>query len=247
MKGPWPFEAEVLGDVTAGTPAAITITAAPVDDQEYLRERLHLVVASFSDLANCGGFSGDSIRPQNSSARLAVGKPELIENRMTWRSERLAVDPQSMASLFNLFEGCDSPPVSVKVSSDAGARTIAVETNRYPAVTSQIPFELEYDVATRNIDLEVIFPSPLSSETGAVVIKTLLAWRLVGFLGGFRRYNLHPLESNFFPVGEPEITGDTVSMSLEKSTIHDGALDSLINTLVWVSEAVAPIQKVTLV
>lgn len=247
MKGPWPFEAEVLGDVAAGASAAITITAAPVDDQEYLRERLHLAVASFSDLANRGGFSGDSIRPRNSSARLTAGKPELIENRMTWRWERLSVDPQSMAALFNLFEGCESPPVSVRISSNAGERAAVIETNRYPAAGSGIPFELEYDVATRNIDLEVVFPSPLSSESGTAVIKTLLAWRLVGFLGGFRKYDLHPLESNFFPVGEPEIIGDAVSMSLEKSTIHHGALESLINTLVWISETVAPIERVTLV
>ena len=92
--------------------------------------------------------------------------------------------------------------------------------------------------------MEVVFPVPLAANVHDLVVDPVGNWSLVGFLGGFRTADLAPLESNFLPVGEPEIVLDDLSFSLEKSTAHLAAFDSLANVLAWVSETVTPIEEV---
>jgi hypothetical protein len=246
MSAGWPFETVVSGNPASGGRCAIQVAGATTEDNVKMRDQYHLAVASFADLANYGGLAGDILSPQASCARPAPAKPESPSPALTWRLEQMAIDPRALSVLLNMLEGCDLPPRFVTVVAHDAGQTITLAPDAYPPMTPQIPFALEYDVTTRNMDLEIVFPRPVSGEKSERIIDALLAWRLVGFLGGFRRPELHPLESNFFPAEEPETIEDTIVMSIEKMTLDVAAFDSLVNTLVWIDSMITPIEQASL-
>jgi hypothetical protein len=240
----WLWPVEIAGDVRTGQFASLLISAVGLADA-MVRGRLRLAVNSFADLANCGGLGGASLKPTRSWARLLTdGEPDVKAGTALWRFSSLAVDPRALAVMLNLLEGTGDAIRLVRLRTGGPDVVQALAVDDYPAVTGALPFRFDSELTSRNVDVEVIFPGTLAANLHESVIDPVDAWSLVGFLGGFRTADLPPLESNFLPVSEPEIILDALSFSLEKSTAHLAAFDSLANVLALVSDTVTPIEEV---
>lgn len=242
----WPFQVEISGDVRLGNAAAVYVQTSQAVDGTPLKH-LHLCFTSFGELANRGGLGGTTIPLTQGCAHLTQEPLPLVRGlELVWRFRALAVDPRALAVLLNMIEGAELPIQRVQIVAPGPDVTSSLRVEEYPALSSAIPFRLRNQIASRNIDVEILFSQSLDPALLERVAGPLRAWRLVAILGGFRREELRPMESNFIPLTEPELLADQLSFSLEKNTAHDAAFDSLVNVLAWLAHTGIPVEEVSL-
>lgn len=229
----WPYPVTVDGDVSAGGPATVTIAfhgAAP--SEVYTATRY--AIETFAALATAGGLGGDQVDPLRSTAALASTAPLPGGRRVAWDFTAIAIDPRGLAVLFDMLTLLAPGIHSVTVQAQGTGPRSPFGSADLPPRWRIVPFGLDDDRTSKNVELRIEFASPLTPADEEIVVDAVGVWLDAGSVQGYRDWTERPERSFLAPTEDPpfSLDGNELTALLEDSGVAEGCWHILANVLV---------------
>ena len=242
----WHFSAVVVGDLTVGAPARLTLDMDAPPNAEA-RAVLEYGLVAWAQLGEAGGWGGDVLAPTSVRAEL-VG-PALAAataTRLTWDFKGLAVDPRSAVGLFNVIEFAMPSGVRRAYLQGQGSQDPAqtIVRDELPPLWPRITYALDDDRTDAHVEAVVTFADPSGNLDAA--LEALDTWLSAGAVQMFRDPDVTAEQGFILPDGVEgwSLDGTEASIILQDSGALEGGWDALENVLQEVHHSITPVLSV---
>lgn len=244
IKG-WPYTIMLDGDVGLGTQAWVTVDFMIQPSNEMLEE-VRYGIESFIALAQAGGLGGDRLDPLQCTAMLSTKAPTLQGTRCVWELTAIAIDPRSLAVLFNMLTFLGKDIRAVDVQASGSSPRMSFSTDDMPPMWPGAPFDINDDRSGPNVEVQIEFEYDVPSSMYEIVKDSVETWLGCGFVQGYRDWTEPDDGSLLIPLTDPTfdfIYNDSLVGQFEDIGVINEGYDIFINLLMKL-QATTPILSV---